>query len=77
MKKLSIFLLLAGLVAFSACKRGETKSALKHGDVLKSSIEDFEKNRKKLSTKLVASLEKAEQDLTAEDPDLPKASKDF
>ena len=77
MKKLSLFLFIAGLLAFSSCKRGETKSALKHGDVLKSSIENFEKNRKKLSTKLVASLEQAEQDLTAEDPDLPKASKDF
>lgn len=77
MKNLSILFFLAGLVAFTSCKRGETKSALKHGDVLKSSIEDFEKNRKKLSTKLVASLEQAEKDLTAEDPDLPKASKDF
>lgn len=77
MKQLSLFLFIAGLLAFSSCKRGETKSALKHGDVLKSSIENFEKNRKKLSTKLVASLEQAEQDLTAEDPDLPKASKDF
>lgn len=77
MKKLSLFLFIAGFLALTSCKRGETKSALKHGDVLKSSIENFEKNRKKLSTKLVASLEQAEQDLTAEDPDLPKASKDF
>lgn len=65
------------LLTFTSCKWKETKSALKHGDVLKSSIEDFEKNRKKLSSKLVSSLENAEKDLTTEDPDLPKASKDF
>jgi len=75
--KQPILLLLATMILFGSCKYKETKSALKHGDVLKSSIENFEKDRKKLSTKLVASLEEAEQDLSAEDPDLPKVSKDF
>lgn len=76
MKNLAI-LICSLLLITSSCKWKETKSALKHGDVLKSSIEDFEKNRKKLSSKLVSSLENAEKDLTTEDPDLPKASKDF
>ena len=61
----------------SACKWKTTKSALKHGEVLKSSIDSFEKNRQKLSTNLVASLEEAEEALTEENPDLPKVSKDF
>ncbi len=72
-----IFIGFAIVALTISCKQRETKSALKHGDVLKSSIENFEKDRKKLSTKLVASLEQAQNDLTAEDPDLPKASKDF
>lgn len=76
MKRFSILLFAITLV-LGSCKYKETKSALKHSDVLNASINDFEKNRKKLSTKLVASLEQAEKDLTAEDPDLPKASKDF
>jgi len=68
---------LALLFTLSACKWETTRGALKHGEVLKSSIESFEKNRKKLSTNLVASLEEAEKDLSAENPDLPKVSKDF
>lgn len=63
--------------AFTSCKWDTTKGALKHGEVLKSSIESFEKNRKKLSTKLVSSLEEAEESLSAENPDLPTVSKDF
>lgn len=50
---------------------------MKHGERLKASINDFEENRQKLSVKLVSSLETAEEKLTAEDPDLPKVSKDF
>ena len=50
---------------------------MKHGERLKASIDDFEKNRQSLSVKLVSSLEDAEKQLTAEDPDLPKVSKDF
>lgn len=50
---------------------------MKQGEALKSSIEDFEKNRKKLSAQLIAGLEEAQQDLTAEDPDLPSISRDF
>ncbi|MEL7020569.1 MAG: hypothetical protein AAGK47_03085 [Bacteroidota bacterium] len=65
------------LLCLSACKYKETKNAMKQGEALKSSIEDFEKNRKKLSAQLIAGLEEAQQDLTAEDPDLPSISRDF
>lgn len=61
----------------SSCKWKTTKQALKHGEELKNSIEDFEKNRQQLSVRLVESLESAEEDLTSEDPDLPDVSKDF
>lgn len=61
----------------SACKWKETKNAMKQGEALKSSIEDFEKNRKKLSAQLIAGLEEAQTELTAEDPDLPTISRDF
>jgi uncharacterized protein YnzC (UPF0291/DUF896 family) len=71
------FLLFAIALVLPACKNKTTKSAMKHGEKLKSAINDFEKNRQKLSVKLVSSLEDAEQKLTAEDPDLPKVSSDF
>lgn len=64
-------------LGLSSCKWDTTKGALKHGETLKASIESFEKNRKKLSTKLVATLEDAEESLSAESPDLPEVSKDF
>ena len=75
--KLKFATLLILAVVFTSCKWDTTKGALKHGEVLKSSIESFEKNRKKLSTKLVSSLEDAEESLSAENPDLPTVSKDF
>ncbi len=75
--KLKFAALLILAVVFTSCKWDTTKGALKHGEVLKSSIESFEKNRKKLSTKLVSSLEEAEESLSAENPDLPTVSKDF
>jgi len=65
------------LLATTSCKWRTTKTAIKHGDVLKSSIESFEKNRQKLSENVVESLEEAEEQLTSENPDLPKVSKDF
>lgn len=78
MKNLGFFTLtICLLILSSSCKWKTTKNALKHGEQLKSSIEDFEKNRQQLSVKLVESLEEAEEDLTSEDPDLPKVSKDF
>lgn len=77
MKSVVQLLLLALVLAAPACKWKTTKTAMKHGEVLKSSIESFEKNRQKLSVKLVESLEEAEQKLSAEDPNLPKVSKDF
>jgi len=76
MKNTFLFLALVLLVV-PACKWKNTKSALKHGEALKSSIESFEKNRQKLSAKLVTSLEDAQQELTSEQPDLVEVSKDF
>lgn len=70
-------LLLICLLSLASCKWDTTKGALKHGENLKNSIESFEKNRKKLSTKLVSTLEEAEESLSTENPDLPKVSKDF
>ncbi len=64
-------------ISLSSCKWDTTKGALKHGENLKNSIESFEKNRKKLSTKLVSTLEDAEEALSEENPDLPSVSKDF
>ena len=76
MKHTLIIALIASLF-FTSCKWDTTKGALKHGETLKASIESFEKNRKKLSTKLVSTLEEAEESLSAENPDLPEVSKDF
>lgn len=73
----NILFLLAISISFMACKAKTTNKAMKKGEVLKSSLESFEKNRSKLSTKVVESLESAETSLTGEDPDLPKVSKDF
>lgn len=77
MRYLTILSLMLGIVLFSSCRWKTTKDAMKHGEALKASIEDFEKNRQKLSTNLVSSLEEAEEQLTSENPDLPKVSKDF
>ncbi len=71
---LSLFSL---VLLFGSCKWKTTKQALKHGEELKASIESFEKNRVKLSDKLVESLEDAAVALKEEDPNLPKVSKDF
>lgn len=68
---------LGALVLPTSCKWQTTKTAIKHGDVLKSSIEDFEKNRQKLSESLIENLEKAGSELAAENPNLQKVSKDF
>ncbi len=80
MKKSFLFSLLLVLIAscvLTSCRWKTTKSALKNGEVLKSSIESFEKNRSKLADRIVESLEEAESSLTSESPDLPKVSKDF
>lgn len=77
MQKLTTILLLSFVVLVSSCDWKTTKNAMKHGEVLKSSIESFEKNRQKLSTSLVEGLEEAEKELSSENPDLPKVSKDF
>ena len=64
-------------IGFTSCKYKETKTAMKHGEKLKSSIENFEGNRVKLSSKLVEGLEDAGTALSAENPDLTKVSRDF
>lgn len=64
-------------ISVSGCKWDTTKKAIKHGDVLKSSIESFEKNRQKLSEKVIESLESAGEALASDSPDLEKTSKDF
>lgn len=76
MKNISILILLTSLVLFS-CKTRTTNSALKKGEVLRTNLESFEKNRQKLSSNLVESLEEAKESLTAESPDIPAVSKDF
>ncbi len=64
-------------LSVSGCRWETTKTAIKHGDVLKSSIESFEKNRQKLSEKVVKSLETAGKELASENPNLEDTSKDF
>ncbi len=75
-KQLFATLLLCAAV-LTSCTWKETKTAMKHGEKLKSSIENFEDNRVKLSEKLVSGLEEAEEALSAENPDLPEVSRDF
>lgn len=77
MKRINLFLTLSLILVLTSCRTKTTNNALKRGEKLKSSIESFEKNRKKLSTKVVSSLEEAKESLTAENPDLPEVSKDF
>ncbi len=68
---------MVGLMIFSSCKHRTTNSALKHGDILKSNLDSFDKNRVKLSTNLVESLEEAGEALLTDSPDIPQVSKDF
>ncbi len=74
---LTVALLSLLVFSFSACKWKTTKQSIKYGDVLKSSIESFEKNRQRFSERVVSSLETAGKELAAENPNLEKASKDF
>ena len=66
-----------GLMIFTSCKDRTTRAALKHGDILKSNLDSFDKNRMKLSANLVESLEEAGESLLTESPDIPQVSKDF
>jgi len=50
---------------------------MKNADVLKTNLDSFDKNRMKLSTNLVESLEEAGESLMSENPDIPQVSKDF
>ncbi len=74
---LTLGLLSLLVFSLSACKWKTTKQSIKYGDVLKSSIESFEKNRQRFSERVVSSLETASQELATENPNLEKASKDF
>ncbi len=78
LKQMKPIIYLSLLAIFlGACRWKETKDALKQGDALKASIESFEKNRQRLSTNLVSTLEEAGQELSQEDINLPEVSKDF
>ena len=68
---------LIGLVLFSSCRTRTTRSAIKNAEVLKSNLDSFDKNRMKLSTNLVESLEEAGEALQADNPNIPEVSKDF
>lgn len=72
-----LMICLLGLMIFSSCQDRTTRSALKHGDILKSNLDSFDKNRVKLSTNLVESLEEAGESLMTDSPDIPQVSKDF
>ena len=73
-----LFLLFScSTLVFQSCQSRTTKGAMKRGEVLKSNLDSFEKNRVKLSASLVSSLEGAKEDLTAENPNLPEVSEDF
>jgi len=50
---------------------------LKHGEILKTNLDSFDKNRMKLSANLVESLEEAGESLLTDNPDIPQVSKDF
>mgnify|MGYP006268415849 CR=1 FL=1 len=65
------------ILLITGCRWKETKDALAQGDALRSSIDSFEKNRQRLSSSLVSTLEEAGQELSEENPDLPQVSKDF
>jgi len=71
---LSVLVLLVGL---AGCRGKVTKKAVKKGDVLKSSIESFEKNRSKFASKVTASIENANESLAKENPDPTTISRDF
>jgi len=66
-----------GVLILPSCGSRTTNSALKTGEVLKSNLDSFDKNRRKLSTNLVESLEEAGESLLEENPDIPQVSKDF
>ncbi len=72
---LALFIII--VFSVSSCKWKTTKQSIKYGDVLKSSIESFEKNRQRFSERVVSSLETAGKELATENPNLEKASKDF
>ena len=77
-KQISLFIFcFIGLMIFTSCGTRTTNSALKTGEVLKSNLDSFDKNRRKMSANLVESLEEAGESLMAENPDIPQVSKDF
>jgi hypothetical protein len=71
---LSVLVLVVGL---AGCRGKVTKKAVKKGEVLKSSIESFEKNRSKFASKVTASIENANQALAEENPNPEEISRDF
>lgn len=77
MKNFVLIFCLIPLLSLVQCRWKVTKSSIKHGEELKASIESFEDNRQKLSEKVVESLEEARTKLTADEPNMPKISKDW
>jgi len=74
---ISILMIAFLSIILTSCKTRTTNSALRHGEVLKTNLNSFDKNREKLSTKLVSSLETAGNALMEENPDIPEVSRDF
>lgn len=59
------------------CGGNVTKKSLKQGEKLKGSIEDFEKNRQKFSSSVIASISEATEEIQKEDADLPDIARDW
>ncbi len=74
---IKVLIIALSLLILGSCRTRTTRSALKHGEILKTNLDSFDKNREKLSSKLVESLETAGNALQAENPDIPEVSKDF
>lgn len=77
MRNLLILLVLSIGVLGMGCKGNVTKKALKKGDKLKSSIDDFEGNRVKLAASLTETITEAQQEMQGENPDIPTIAKDW
>ena len=74
---INISIICLSILVLTSCRTRTTNSALRHGEILKTNLDSFDKNREKLSTKLVESLETAGEALQQENPDIPQVSKDF
>ncbi len=77
-KKINYLFSLLLILGLWSCQSKVTNTALKKGDKLKSAINDFEDNRVKLSSSMIAGIEEAQKSLTTEeDPNVPEIAKDW